>query len=221
MKKLRHTALTLPIQALITGKQEGCPVSQSTLGFTFSLLGHLTMTIPLIWLSSLLDFRILEIVAEYCPNLYSQSLAQSRCSLNLKWNEIDSSCKDNRLWVFNTKVYQLRRWLPRSEGCRARHHLTWKGLSQTGTKYRQEQCRLDNQKKKTPTQNYSLSHTSGRSSIEAQCGWSGSCFQNISAWYACLSNTVMSNELQKKIIILKKFLCHFHGLELKSFMGYC
>lgn len=122
------------------------PVSLSALGFTLWWLDHITMKCPTYGFSFLCISGFPEIWIECYSFLYSMSLAQSRCSLNWKWNKIDSSCRDNRQWGFNTKNSELRRWLPSSKCGRARHHLTRKGHSQTGTKQRQEQCRRDNQK---------------------------------------------------------------------------
>lgn len=119
------------------------------------------------------------------------SLAQSRCSLNWKGIKIDSSCKDNRQWGFNTKSSELRRWLPRSECGRARHHLTRKGLSQTGTKQRQEQCRWDNHrqsKTKAPTQNSSLCPASDAWKLSSKPQWRVSVD----------ANTVMPSKLYRK-----------------------
>lgn len=140
------------------------PVFQSTLGFTPWWLDHITMQRPAYGFPfhGILGFPEIRTKCYSC--LYSLGLAQSRCSLNWKWNKIDSSCRDNRQWGFNTKSSELRRWLPRSECGRARHHLTRKGRSQTGTKQRQGQCRRDNQnqsKTKAPTHNSSLSPATG------------------------------------------------------------
>lgn len=146
MKTLRHTELKSPAWDVISGKQEGWPVSQST---WVPLFHDLTIG-P--WQSPLRGFHLHwmsgspETGTESYPFLYSQSLAQSMGPLTLKWNAIDSSYKGNWLRLFNTKGSKLRRWLPRSEYCRARHHLTQKGCGQTGTKQRQKPCRWVNWK---------------------------------------------------------------------------
>lgn len=154
------------------------------------------MAIPFTWLYLHWTSRSPEIGAEYYPFLYSQSLAQSRCSLTLKWNATDSSSKGNRVRVFNTKGSKLRQWLPRSGCCRARHHLTREGLGQTETKQRQELGRRVNWKKRpkyNPShQNSFVSHTNERRSIDASWGRPESCPQNLREWCVWLTNTVMA-----------------------------
>lgn len=163
MKKLRPTEFRNLNYLLKSSRGVSSPVPQRALGFTPSWLVHITMQYPAYGFPFHCILGFPEIRTECYSFLYSLSLAQSRCSLNCKGNKIDSSCKDNKQWKFNTKSSELRRWLPRSECGRARHHLTQKGLSQTGTKQRQEQCRWDNQrqsKTKATTQNSSLSPAS-------------------------------------------------------------
>lgn len=89
-----------PAQDLIRGKQENCAASQSALGFfTLSWLDHVAMPLPAYGFHFHRISGFPEIRTEDYSFLYSQSLAQSRCSLNFKWSKIDSSCRDNRLWV--------------------------------------------------------------------------------------------------------------------------